>query len=264
MSDIDPPSSAALLKIQRANYHFRNLSKEIEVYLSKKPLRLFTRLDRTEVTETHSFEQVIPFPASLPLILGDAIHNLRSALDVKMFELIGTQAEQPKNVQFPFASSAEKFEKTIKQREVYLAGDNVVSLLSEIKPYPGGNDLLCGLHDLDIADKHRLILVITGTGTINSLDFEKMVPGIKGYASVNMILADGVKFIVQHKFRNRKERKLIWKHHPSDEYERATQPNLEVVFGENEAFANHPVITIVERLISEVTAVVHSLDRARQ
>lgn len=206
----------------------------------------------------------MPFPANLPLILGDAIHNLRSALDIKMFELIGMRAEQPKNVQFPFASTAEKFEKTIKQREIYLAGNDVVSAISEFRPYPGGNDLLCGLHDLDIADKHRLILVITGTGTINSLDFERMVPGIKGYGSVDMVFADGVKLIVQHKFRNRNERRTIWKHHPSDEYERDTQPNLEVVFGENEAFANQPVITIVERLISEVTAVVHSLDEARQ
>jgi len=30
----------------------------------------------------------------------------------------------------------------------------------EIKPYKGGNGLLYGLHDLDIVDKHRLLIPI--------------------------------------------------------------------------------------------------------
>ena len=94
----------------------------------------------------------------LALILGDAVHNLRSALDHMAVDLVVLNGKSPKRVYFPFANSESELDKQIKDKNFDRTSPTAIAELKKLQPYKGGNRLLRGLHDLDVMDKHQLIL----------------------------------------------------------------------------------------------------------
>src|ERR1700719_482762 len=90
---------SARLKIQRANRHIENLQavltefsagKFYEFVVDGKPGALVTRLLK-------------PFPDDIPLIIGDAVHNLRSALDHLVTAIVQPSSVKRPDRLFPFA-----------------------------------------------------------------------------------------------------------------------------------------------------------------
>lgn len=63
-----------------------------------------------------------------------------------------------KNVYFPFAEDANGLEEQIKKKNFDRASAAALKELRALKPYKGGNVALRGLHDLDVTDKHKLII----------------------------------------------------------------------------------------------------------
>jgi len=102
-------------------------------------------------------------------ILGDAIHNLRAALDLMASEMARRNGKSDKNVYFPFSASKESLDDAIRQRCFHKAGKDAVALLRTFEPYRGGNEALRMIHDLDIRDKHSALIV---AGLSVGLDFE--------------------------------------------------------------------------------------------
>jgi hypothetical protein len=94
-------------------------------------------------------------PAELPACVGDAIHNLRSALDLLACDVVEYNGGNTIGVHFPFAADAVELEKQIKSKNLRRASPEAVALIRTLKPYRGGNVDLRGLHDLDIHDKHK-------------------------------------------------------------------------------------------------------------
>ena len=67
--------------------------------------------------------------------------------------------ESDDNVYFPFASREDELDGQIARRHFDRAGLDAVRLLKEWKPYTGGNIELRAIHDLNIQDKHRELIV---------------------------------------------------------------------------------------------------------
>jgi hypothetical protein len=67
---------------------------------------------------------------------------------------------EPKGVYFPICESIEKYESESggKTKDMPEAAKEIID---RYRPYGGGNDFLWGLHQLDIIDKHRLLLTAT-------------------------------------------------------------------------------------------------------
>lgn len=101
--------------------------------------------------------------------LGDAVHNMRAALDVMASELARINDESDDDVYFPFAKSKEQFPDQIKRKNFHKAGEDAVALIKKFEPYSDGNRMLRAIHDLDIQDKHTGILVTRRT--IRNLNF---------------------------------------------------------------------------------------------
>ena len=97
-------------------------------------------------------------PDELALVLGDAIHNLRATLDLLAAELVRRNGGSVKGVYFPFAASASELDEQIRSKKFHRAGEAAVQQVRRLAPYRGGNEALRGLHDLDIMDKHQLII----------------------------------------------------------------------------------------------------------
>jgi hypothetical protein len=67
--------------------------------------------------------------ADFAAIIGDVIHNLRTALDHLPCELVRSNEQGDKDVYFPFAESGTKLDAMIKRRNMNRAKPMVASLI---------------------------------------------------------------------------------------------------------------------------------------
>jgi hypothetical protein len=159
------------LKIERAKKHIVELHNEIASFLKSDSYLIGVEKHPETGYDTPKLTITKSSPEGLAPIIGDAIHNLHSALDLAVCEVVrdkfGSAATD--HVKFPFdGESRDQFIKTCKGRKIAEASPAIFSLILSIEPYKGGNDSLCALHDLDILDKHELLIpmiqirVITG------------------------------------------------------------------------------------------------------
>lgn len=150
----------------RATQFVSELEHELDRYRSSDPITASINPEIGQVSV--SWKAITLKPGT---IAGDAIHNLRTALDALASELARIRDRSDKDVYFPFADTAENLDAAIKNKNFSKAGDDAVALLKSIKPYRGGNEALRAMHDLDIQDKHsgilvtgsRMALKVTGT-----------------------------------------------------------------------------------------------------
>jgi hypothetical protein len=158
----------ARLKVHRAEEHINDLQRQIAAYLATKPIRFVRDPNFGPAGVGLQFNRSIP--KGFSLIIGDAVHNLRSALDHAVWEMIGSNAKSPETVQYPFPREGgptddQSFHQTIVGRQLQLAGPKVVDAVKRLNARPNGNAILYGVHLLDIRDKHKLVVA-----TANSFD----------------------------------------------------------------------------------------------
>ncbi len=150
------PYFSARLKLEWAKKHIGDLEQEILLFKGKEPYIVFPD-DETETGDlVYRFQQLFPIPETISLLVGDGVHNLRSALDHVAYVVAEKYGLAGNEVYFPIASGRKGFE--AKARSVCPAGSSEDALLQALMPYNGGNDYFWFLHRLDIHDKHKLLI----------------------------------------------------------------------------------------------------------
>jgi hypothetical protein len=157
-------------KIDRANKHFDEVNAAVEIALGAE--------DKANLTPPYEYEPVRqqlivacpkprPVDPALPLAIGDCIHNLRSALDHLIFQLavLNSKAvEAEKTISFPVFLTDKDFQGFIKKKVAPFIDRKALAEIEKLQPYQSGNaheaDILWVLSQLDIIDKHRLLVVI--------------------------------------------------------------------------------------------------------
>ncbi|MDD9177033.1 hypothetical protein PVK63_19465 [Aliivibrio sp. S2TY2] len=148
------------LKIVRAKSHIRELENQMVDYIKLKPFKVVVESEEGNASHLWTLRVKHDIPMIFSAIIGDVIHNLRASLDLLATELVEHAGEDAKNVYFPFGNDSDGLEKMIKKRRIDKAGEGVVDIVRELKPYTGGNKLLRSLHDLDITDKHKSLVPV--------------------------------------------------------------------------------------------------------
>ena len=167
------PLDSCLLKIERAKEHRDALEKyERETFAveSNRP-RLGIKFEPdTEdyVLFVNYMPDLNPFLDRYSLILGDAVHNLISALDRLAYQLAllhtGDNIQKPNSVQFPICDTTDKFERAKKRWLSEIAPDHV-AIMERVQGYHRVDERhaigpyfhpLSMLRDLVSLDKHRL------------------------------------------------------------------------------------------------------------
>jgi hypothetical protein len=146
------------LKLQRATDHIKELASNISAYAARKPVFITVKPHVDPQYRAWEMACTEGAPAYLSAIIGDAIHNLRATLDLMAVELVRLNGGNEDNVLFPFAQNANELETMIRRRHLDRAAPEVVDLIRSLKPYIGGNVALRYVHDLDIMDKHQMII----------------------------------------------------------------------------------------------------------
>jgi len=154
--------SGAKLKVKRANEHIAHLEAVLNSLVPTDFYRRDVRRDTDSGNYILEIRCIADPPDTIALIIGDAVHNLRSALDHVMWELVSRSGITPEqNLYFPIRKTQEKFKEAIKDPQIQAIGADILDLICNvIKPYPTGNDLLCALAQLDITDKHKLLIPV--------------------------------------------------------------------------------------------------------
>jgi len=117
---------------------------------------------------------LLAFPRNLTyLLLGDIIHNLRSALDHIATAIVGNG----NNVYFPFHQKLENLmssDGTIVCRKTKDIEATICNLgrfiIAEIKPYEAGNPFLWKLSKLDAIDKHKFLIPAISLTSVTAFD----------------------------------------------------------------------------------------------
>lgn len=158
------PFEQARWKILRARNHIHEILSETQRWAD-------SRVD----AERHG-----PVWTNIPLAIGDAIHNLRSALDHLACDAVRLNHRSTKDVYFPFGTTAETLEDQIVRKNFNRASPEAIQLLREQEPWRGGRLALRAVHDLDVKDKHELIIpVMSVTSKAIARGVPFIMPGAK-------------------------------------------------------------------------------------
>jgi hypothetical protein len=165
------------LKVSRAREHIAAVENLTAEWLGTDAYTIVRRVD-PETSHTICTARVkAPPPVAIGLYVGDAVHNLRSALDHAVYLIAEHhRAELPLDVQeslmFPIVGNqnrkgeptdgAANFESNVKPRLAEWLPENVLNYIESIQPYHWEGSgfrqhWLWVVHDLDRIDKHRRI-----------------------------------------------------------------------------------------------------------
>lgn len=169
------------LKLERAQHHFRDLHERIRVALSNiagedgKSGVVFE--NNAEGHAVIKLGRGIPLDPSLPMIVGDCFHNLRSALDHLTYQLAllnGTGRDAASRISFPVYATPKKFKNFVDSRVAKFISTAALREIESLQPYhtsdPPEIDALWQLTELDNIDKHRLFIVVAREFKLDSFD----------------------------------------------------------------------------------------------
>ena len=225
----DPPFTASRRKLARAMRYIEELDQSIEKYFSGKWYTC--TFDETKGLNLTIFG----VPRDADMAAGDAIHNMRSALDLLAVEAVKRGGGDPKDVYYPFCEKRASFEATFQTRKLHKAPAPIQAIVRGSKPYPDGDATLHALHKLDIRDKHQALIAIATDATTPA------VRVVTDAAGVPVGFAEGKLKI---------------------ELDTSTSPKAEFVFSNDCPLAGQPIGPTLRALWESVAAIVDSATAA--
>jgi hypothetical protein len=163
------------MKIERAKRHMEELESVMRVFFDSKPYRFSGKPDTRRRCVQYTMDTAEPVPPEIPLVVGDVIQNLRSALDQVAYQLYlkgGDGHGRAYLVSFPIFDSFKEYQRE-KLRKLPGVSAAAVAKIDAIQPYKGGNDVLWVLNKLNNIDKHRLLLTVGSA--VRGIDVGKMM-----------------------------------------------------------------------------------------
>jgi hypothetical protein len=149
---------AAFGKVERTKSQIDDIKKRIQAFADSNPYKVVSEVDPTGKEEVWFFKLTSGVPDDLAIVVGETLHNLRSPLDQTISAISVQAGHSGKHVTYCFGTDEQSFKSALAKQKKLLPAD-ALDLIAASKPYPGGNDLLCALHDLNKGDKHYQELV---------------------------------------------------------------------------------------------------------
>lgn len=245
-------------KIERAKDHIDDLQRAIAHFLSSKPYRIEAKRDPQSRKLIYYVSSVSPTDVRIPLIAGDAIQNLMSALDHLAYQLVCVSTnDNPPNpgwIYFPIADDAAKYEDK-KGGKLKGAKKDIVDAFDLIKPYKGGNDLLWSLYRLNNIEKHRLLLTVGSRSPAVNLGpvISKLWAGNQMPAMDMFLREAGGEFPVKVGLE-------VYIAAPEDEFDEKMQFSFDIAIGEPHILVARPLIETLRQMTQLVEDIVTSLE----
>ncbi len=166
---MDHPLDGCRAKLARADEHLHTLDAEIPAFLDSNPHTYRGHIDREARRYVVTVHIHRPPPIEWSVIVGDFVHNLRSALDHLVWQLVIVSGNAPRSGpggnQFPiFTYKPGDMRRRNNRFNKQLRGvhPSIRAAIHRIQPYRAGDAALrrplAVLADLSNEDKHQAIL----------------------------------------------------------------------------------------------------------
>jgi hypothetical protein len=148
------------LKVERAKSHIKDLEAAFQTFLDSGPYALFGEENPQTGEAVVRIAVSKEIPVQWSVIIGDAVHNLRAALDCTVCDLIrlatGTETYSGG---FPLAEN-RRVEKATRIGKIEGVSGPAKRRIMRLYRCPRWHDAMWGLHWLDIIDKHNRIIPV--------------------------------------------------------------------------------------------------------
>jgi hypothetical protein len=160
------PFTSSRLKIERAEKHIADIVSLVSAFTQSDDFHSVSIEYNERQRTNHLRVEMLTsrFPGNdIALTIGEVLHNLRSALDLLWYQVVLECNGAPtKWTRFPVRDTRQELiaplNGALEQKQISLGIRNFV--LNDIKPYTTGNPFICGLDDLNIRDKHQLLIPV--------------------------------------------------------------------------------------------------------
>ncbi len=110
-----PDFSGVWIKVERAKEHVGNLETLVQGFLQSNPYEAFPHNEPDTGDLVYKVRVLAQPPLWWSAVIGDAIHNLRSSLDLLVCELVRAEGKEIKtNTGFPVFKNATAFTNAFK------------------------------------------------------------------------------------------------------------------------------------------------------
>lgn len=172
-------------KLERAQEQFHDLIARIQTYDASKPYELPRHVNTETGKFWYEFRLKTPVPIEWSVIVGEMVHNLRSALDHLVWQMIvrDTGSNPSHLSQFPIFHARSDYKA---RGEKYIRGVSTkgAAIIESLQPFSTGHgqaDPLWHLCEISNWDKHRrihLAQVMTQSITIGAGPAPTAVDGV--------------------------------------------------------------------------------------
>lgn len=154
------PLPNAAGKLDRARQLLIELEQAIGSYLEAARWQLAWATDPSTKELVFTITMQHPLPASIEGIIGDALSNMRSALNLMISDLVRANGQSvTRQTAFPSAESEQKYRREAPKRLQGLS-QKAVKLIDRLKPYAGARELFWRLSEVRNTDDHHYILPV--------------------------------------------------------------------------------------------------------
>jgi hypothetical protein len=166
------PLDGSFLKFHRADEHLQVVNNLMQEFLKRKPYQIIDTVEINGNTKERVLRlaQLENIPFQVPLLIGDACNNLRSALDHLMWQLL--LLNKPLfdgEVYFPICDSENIFKSKRFSKSIVGLTETQRTLIEGLQPYMTRNRALSFLRDVNNYDKHRTIQIISLIGNVKKI-----------------------------------------------------------------------------------------------
>jgi hypothetical protein len=264
------------VKVERAEHHIRDLQEQWRKFTPNAyPVK--TKDDPKTRECVWYLAGAWDVPDSLSAIVGDAAHNLRSALDHLAYYLVGVATRNAgpfDGIYFPIGSSPTDFaEKLDRAKECKTSAKGIVKRLrpdaikaiQALEPYDRGRGaILFRLHKLDIIDKHRFLLTVGGRNPTHTMSPSDIASYKRGLGIKNGEFTSSQEAMV---FQTESVSHFPLK--AGDELARRPIPEADqemyfpfvIAFGEPRVLEGKPVIPSLQEMADFIRGMIRSFDR---
>lgn len=183
------PFTGIAEKLNRSHENIKNLDAEISRFFQESDYPLLSNDNKQVIPEAVEYHSKRPIPLRFSVLSGEIIHHLRSCLHhiVWYFSDAEYRRKHVTWIQFPIlkdrpspADVSTRYERKIKG----IKDAHILELIERVQPFQphsgpdSTNSFLLAIHDLDIVDKHRALVIVASTGA-----FEFPIDVIQRYAT---------------------------------------------------------------------------------
>jgi hypothetical protein len=252
------------LKVKRAYKHIEELETWLRDLVQTNINTVMSHKDQNPGSDSHTVhvQRPVGFSEDVAPIVGDAVHNLRAALDhIATAIVIAGRVDDPALAYFPLYDTRQSLVNSPEYGLIERVAPNLALEIADvIKPYKtGGDSRFFALNRLDRMDKHRLLIpTLTESGHLivgireDQEDNPPSAPPGAIFMLMGITAPDGT---VTQVAREPRIGTKAYIHNQRNGY-----PSVEIKFGKGEAFEDKPIIPTLRELAEVVGSTIDKLE----